>query len=312
MNILEIHQKAYQAGQPLISDEEYDKLCSISAVRENIGVPEGTKEPHLFRMYSLEKVFDDEKHYIDNEVSDLNLAISPKLDGAAISLLYIKGLLIKAITRGDGEVGNDCTEQIVANKLVPLHISYVESTVQIVGEVLLPKTVPNARNAAAGILARKQDFINKSLIFVAYGMQEHLFKTYMEDIRYLRSLGFNTVLQSSWIEYPQDGVVVRVNNNTMYESMGFTNKHPKGAYARKKSSDVEVKETELKDVIWQVGHSGKVTPVAIFNEIEIDGAKINKATLHNAEFVENLDLNHGDILLVTRSGGIIPKVLGKK
>ena len=128
----------------------------------------------------------------------------------------------------------------------------------------------------------------------------------------LQKEGFNTVLNiPEEHKYPTDGVVYRLDSNEEFSKLGHTSKHPRGAYARKLSSDVEIKETKLLEVVWQVGSSGKVTPVANFEEVVIDDAKITRATLHNPGFIEDMDLSIGDTLLVTRSGGVIPKVLGK-
>jgi DNA ligase (NAD+) len=124
---------------------------------------------------------------------------------------------------------------------------------------------------------------------------------------------FITILDGKYCRdfFPTDGQVTRLNDNATYKELGYTAKHPRGAYARKLRSDVAIEETVLLDVLWQVGRTGAVTPVAIFEDIVIDDAVINRATLHNAGFLQNMQLEIGDLILVTRSGGIIPKVLGK-
>ena len=129
----------------------------------------------------------------------------------------------------------------------------------------------------------------------------------------LEEYGFLTILDGQYCRefFRTDGTVIRLNNNGDYARLGYTAKHPRGAYARKLSSDVEIVETVLLEVIWQVGRTGQVTPVAVFEDIVIDDAVINRATLHNVGILNELDLEIGDLILVTRSGGIIPKVLGK-
>lgn len=309
-------QQAYESGNPLVSDDEYDKLVVIYNNEENIGIAHtDTKNKHLYQMYSLEKRFDDASHPLDDEP---HVCETPKLDGAAISLMYIGGVFTKATKRGDGIEGDDCTKQVLFNKLVPTTLP-IEHSFQITGEVVMPKEVPNARNVASGALSRKDPELVDGLEFIAYGFYPPYSKflpdyanTFTADMAILASWKFKTVLTDNNLDrFKQDGKVLRVDSNERFEELGYTSKYPKGAYARKLSSDVEIKETELLDVKWQVGKQGQVTPVAILEEVDIEGAKINRATLHNAKFIRELDLNIGDTLIITRSGGIIPKVLGK-
>jgi DNA ligase (NAD+) len=270
-------------------------------------------------MYSLQKVWDKEQAPSSfSEVSannkNKNIITTPKLDGAAISLLYEEGHLTQATTRGDGKVGEDILEKM--SLVVPTKIVY-RHTVQITGEVVCLKSEENARNLVSGALHLKDmaEFKTRveKLVFVAYATTPSIYATYLEDMHALDKMSFNTVTfnRRLWDDYPQDGEVVRINDNAQYEALGHTAKHPRGAYARKLTSDVDIKEAKLLEVIWQVGKSGKITPVAVFENVVIDDANINRATLHNAGFLEDLDLYTGDILLITRSGGIIPKVLGK-
>ena len=309
-DVIKVYQRAYEAGKPLITDKEYDKLITLLPEME-VGVASSArKNKHQFQLFSLEKKFDDEMH----PIQDLSnpLVESPKLDGCAVSLWYQGGCLIQATKRGDGVEGDDCTEHFIVGNLAPLIVNQ-HCNFQITGEVVMPKKYENARNKASGALGLKdmQEFKTRDLTFIAYGLQGVNHDTYSFDMDQLALWGFDTVVDEKWEKFPQDGVVFRIESNSAYDSMGYTAKHPRGAYARKFSSDVEIKETILREVRWQVGKGGKITPVAEFDEIVIDDAKINRATLHNAAFIEELDLYIGDTLLVTRSGGIIPKVLGK-
>lgn len=313
IQLLKKAKEEYYKGNPIISDSLYDSLASRFGYEE-FGEGEFTnKVIHLFPMYSLEKFYKE-----DNNSPKFSKSVkTPKLDGSAIELIYVQGQLASASTRGDGISGENITDKFTNGKLVPNIIyNYHFSTmqiVQVVGEIVAPKTIENSRNYAAGALHLKDinEFDTRDLTFIAYGMKPYATSNYLEDMKILTECGFFTVIDSDWKEFPQDGVVYRCLNNNDFVDYGYTAKHPKGAYALKKRSDVAVEETTLIDVVWQIGKGGKVTPVAIFQDIVIDGATINRATLHNAGFIENLDLHLGDTLLVTRSGGIIPKVIGK-
>lgn len=300
---------AYAKGNPFMSDAEFDALASsygFDTFEE--GEPE-KKAKHAYRMYSLQKVFDEEPSPIEGMQ-----VTSPKLDGAAISLYYGKnGVLVQGITRGDGIEGEDITDKVYLLPNVPRKIDL--QNVQISGEIVVPKDIENARNYASGALHLKSanEFKQRAryMKFIAYAITPYINKQYIEDLQLLTNQGFATILDDGLNAYRQDGTVYRLNDNKAYEAAGYTAKHPRGAYARKQSSDVEIKETILQEVIWQVGRSGKITPVALFDEIVIDDAKINRATLNNVGFLEEMQLEIGDTILVTRSGGIIPKVLGK-
>lgn len=302
--------EAYDVGTPIMEDAEFDAL-SIKYDYDRFGSEAvGAKGKHLYPMYSLKKVFDEEPD--PYELTDK--IKSPKLDGTAISLLYEEGFLVQALRRGrDGLEGEFVTDFM--QLLVPKQIEH-KYTTQINGEVVCDKSINNARNYASGAFGLKDIDEFKTRVpylkFVAYGVMPFLSDTYEVDMALLHSEGIDTVLGLNISEnFRTDGTVYRENNNQRFESVGFTSKYPRGAFARKQSSDVAVETTVLTNVLWQVGRTGQITPVAIFDEIIIDDAKITRATLHNAGFIEEMDLDIGDTILVTRSGGIIPKVLGK-
>ena len=297
----------YKTAEPIMSDEEFDYLAR-SINYEKLGTEFGNKVEHLYRMWSQETIYTDEKKPFEGGVN------TTKLDGSSLSLLYVQGSLVQALTRGDGFKGEDITKNVMEIPSVPKSIRW-KGSVQVTGEVVSPKTIKNARNYASGALRLKdvEEFKNRDITFIAYNMEcdNKAFPTYTELLEFLQTNGFYTVIDSEWEQFPTDGRVIRIDNMESYRNAGVTAKHPKGSYALKDKSDVVVLPTELKEVIWQVGKGGKITPVAIFEEIEIEDAKITRATLHNAGFVEDLDLHIGDKLLVTRSGGVIPKILGK-
>lgn len=303
----------YYDGEPIISDEVFDALAEKYGFDELGAQVQTTKKAkHFRRMYSLKKIYEGEDKNPFEGIKEGGAVSSTKLDGAAISLLYHDGTLVRVLTRGDGIEGEDITEKFYVKDIVPTKISR-KGIVQITGEIVVSKKFQNARNLASGSLALKdlEEFKNRPVDFIAYGVYPVIKDTFIEDMMELRNLGFNDVLASDYSEYPNDGVVLRINDNQQFEKMGYTSKHPRGAFAIKYRADVETKETKLLDVAWQVGTNGKVTPVAIFEPIVIDDANITRATLHNVGFVEDLDLHIGDTLLITRSGGIIPKVVGK-
>ena len=305
---------AYAEGKPFMTDAEFDAIAQRFAFDEFQEGELSNKVTHPYKMYSLQKVFDDE----DSPLPAAETADSPKLDGAAIDLVYENGILVSGITRGDGIEGEDITANVYLVESIPNSIPNTDN-IQITGELVCAKEIENARNYAAGaIRVQDLDKFKKEkaihLIFIAYGRQPFKYPTYIEDMTSLETCyGFLTILDGGYCRdfFRTDGMVHRVNDNALYESLGYTAKHPRGAYARKLSSDVAIEETVLLDVIWQVGRSGKITPVALFDEIIIDDARINRATLNNVGFIEEMGLEIGDIILVTRSGGIIPKVLGK-
>ena len=183
---------------------------------------------------------------------------------------------------------------------------------QITGEVVAPLNIENARNYAAGALNLKsvEEFKARVLSFYAYGVFPYVTELYSKDMAYLERLGFNTVKAPELLAaFPSDGMVYRVNNNKLFESMGYTAEYPKGAYALKiRGQHVE---TTLLGVEWQVGKSGKVTPVALLDPVYIGDALVSRATLNNPGFIEALDLNIGDKVAIIRAGEIIPCVLHK-
>jgi DNA ligase (NAD+) len=256
-------------------------------------------------MYSLQKVFVGEEHPPYDHATGATV-ITPKLDGAAVSLGYYDGELVLALTRGNGKKGRNIMNKV--KHLVPTSITR-KGVVQITGEVVAPETIPNARNYASGALNLKseEEFLTREVRFVAYDIQPRVEKLWTEDMSNLSSDNFDTVLASNWAGYPQDGLVFRVDNNAKYEEMGYTAHHPRGAFALKERPPGVV--TRLLDVIWQVGKSGVVSPVAILEPVLIGEATVGRATLHNMRYINELNLEIGCTVEVIRSGEIIPRVV---
>lgn len=290
--------QAYYEGKPIISDEEYDALVGKN---EPLGYEGKFEENHKFPLFSLQKVFEGE----DSPPFEGGI-VTPKLDGAAVSLWYSNGgVLEQAITRGDGRKGIIVTEKIRC--IVPWIIN--ADNIQITGEVVCPKEIPNARNVAAGALGLKsiQEFKNRNLTFIAYDTFPKTYSNWSTEMAELRENGFKTVLDSTWDEFPQDGKVYRIDSNEIFDSMGYTAHHPRGAYAYKKRPQGVV--TKLLNVEWKVGKSGVVSPVAILEPVKIGEATVSRATLHNIAYIEGLGLEIGCNVEVIRSGEIIPRIV---
>tara|TARA_R100000152_G_C6782249_1_gene219302 strand:- start:7128 stop:8072 length:945 start_codon:yes stop_codon:yes gene_type:complete len=306
-NYLKQCDLAYFNGKPLIADDVYDRLKQVDEV---VGYKDDREEriPHTFPMWSLQKVFDGETtppSWAENE----SVVITPKLDGSAVSILYIDGVYTLALTRGDGKKGVPITDKM--KYLVPSQIQTDEKILQITGEVVAPVEIPNARNYAAGSLNLKdiEEFKQRSLdlVFVAYNAEPLTHEKWSHRLLELGEKGFVTVLTVDKYNYPTDGTVWRLDNVEEFYNLGFTSHHPRGAFAHKVRE--EGVTTTLLDVEWNVGKSGAVTPVAILEPVVIDDANISRATLHNAGFIEALNLEIGCKVEVIRSGKIIPKIV---
>jgi DNA ligase (NAD+) len=155
-----------------------------------------------------------------------------------------------------------------------------------------------------------EEFATRSVEFFAYQATPQITPSYTLDLKVLRKHGFNTVFDKDLHQiYPTDGVVFRVDDNHRFYELGFTAKHPRGAYARKERG--QCVETTLLSVEWQVGKSGKVTPVAILEPVMVGDAQVSRATLNNPGFIEALDLHIGDRVAIRRAGEIIPEIVYK-
>ena len=302
MNIVEL-QAAYERGEPLVPDSVYDQL---NVEDEPIG-PSGTTK-HFKKMYSLKKVFDLDKAPIEHSLC----VKTPKLDGLAVALIYVYGRFHRAVTRGDGEYGIDVTRTV--RYLAPETLPLTNAVTQVTGEIVCHKAeLNNARNIAAGAVNVKssQEFLEKkakyAIEFVVYDCSEFITGSWQEQMKAVFPTSVLTIPEK---EYPTDGYVFRLDKISECLNMGYTHKEPRWAFALKTKG--EQRTTTVRKVTWQLGKGGKVTPVAEFDTVVIDGAEIKRATLHNANYVEDLQLEIGDKIIIERSGGIIPHVVGKK
>ena len=307
---LDAASAAYYAGKPFISDESFDKLAE-SAEYQAVGAKQHANvKKHFNRMWSLQKHYEDEGTRPLQEFKDT--VSSVKLDGAAVSLLYVEGCLVLALTRGDGVEGQDITSKFLARKdLVPTSID-MTGVFQVTGEIVAPKNIENSRNYAAGALNLKDEaeFCTRAINFFAYSAFPYITDTYRKDMVGLEKLGFDTVFTPELNNiYDCDGIVHRVNSNKDFDSLGYTAKHPRGAYALKERK--EAVETTILSVEWQVGRSGKVVPVAILDPVYIGDKLVSRATLNNPGFIEMLGLCIGDTVGVILGGDIIPCIVHK-
>ena len=300
-DFLDRMSQLYYEGTPAISDAEFDLLAEKHNYNK-VGYTVTDAISHAFRMYSLQKCFD-----INNAPLTVEDCIAtPKLDGAAVSLLYCDGNLVLALTRGDGIQGRDITDKM--RQLVPTEINDT-GLIQVTGEVVAPSSVPNSRNFASGSLGLNDlaEFKTRPLVFVAYDATPHQSSNYACSLEILHKMGLNVVTRFEADAYPQDGIVYRMKSNTEYDALGHTSKHPRGAFALKEQ--IAGVETTLLDVVWQLGKSGVVSPVAILDPVVVGDATVSRATLHNIEYIRDLDLEIGCKVEVIRSGEIIPRIV---
>ncbi len=311
-SFLDSASKAYYTGTPFLSDEQFDRLANTIGYNKVGSTTDGKTGKHFFPMYSLQKFYEDEgaKNPLEG-IKDITYSL--KLDGAAISVLYIDGKLVKVLTRGDGVEGTDITDRFFSSNILPLSIiAHGLPILQITGEIVAHKDVPNSRNYAAGSLNLKDinEFKTRAISFIAYGCYPSIDLTYDYEMKLLSRWGFSTVKDNDLhLIYPSDGLVYRINNNKLAYSMGYTASHPKFAYALKERQDCV--ETVIEDVIWQTGRTGRVTPIALLKPVMIGDKEVSRATLNNPGFIEALDIRIGDKVAVRLAGLIIPEVVHK-
>ncbi|WP_419774900.1 NAD-dependent DNA ligase LigA [Halarcobacter sp.] len=357
----------YVEDNPIATDEEYDKLARACLAYEQtypqnshpnspnkrVGgmVLEGfEKASHLSRMWSQEDVFDTKEltDWINRAKkvnTNLEFMCEPKFDGASLNLIYENGVLKQAITRGDGSVGEDVTNNVKTIHSIPLQIEE-KGLLEIRGEVVIKKAdfekinelrlkneeqpFANPRNAASGSLRQLDPSITASrkLFFNVWGVGQNdlEFKRISEKMDYIYSLGFvkpplqvvvkdvegiekvyHEIIDSrNDIPMMLDGMVVKIDDIETQEELGYTVKFPRWSCAYKFPA-VE-KTTKIKDIIQQVGRTGVITPVAVVEPTHIDGSMVERASLHNYDEIERLDLRINDEVIIIKSGDIIPKI----
>ena len=288
------------------------------------------------------------KKIAEENHTELEYVVETKIDGLSAALEYKNGIFVRGATRGNGVVGEDVTENLKTVKTIPKKLKEpIDITVR--GEVFIGKEefeklnenrlmeeeeqFANARNAAAGSLRQLDSKITAKrpldiLIFNVQKSDTIEFKTHSESLDYLENIGFHVnpvrVLcknieeaiaaiekigqDRERISFGIDGAVVKVNNLALREIIGTTYKTPKWAVAYKYPP--EKKETKLKEIAFQVGRTGAITPMAILEPVIVAGSKISKTTLHNEDFVKERELKIGDTVIIQKAGDVIPEVVG--
>lgn len=371
--IEEHNNRYYVLNQPLISDFEYDILLneldtlekkfpefiSDNSPTKRVG-SDITKEfeqyEHIYPMLSLGNTYSEEElREFDNRIhksisQPIEYVCESKFDGASISITYINGSLFRAVTRGDGNKGDDVTLNVKTIRSIPLKITSKRIPAEFVirGEILMPRAVfnrlneerikaeltpfANPRNAAAGTLKLLDPRIvaSRSLDCMIYFLlaEELPHDNHYDNLKEAAGWGFKVaesirlcknideVLRfiSFWeterkkLPYDTDGVVVKVNSLSQQSELGFTAKSPRWAIAYKYKA--EEATTRLLSVTFQVGRTGTVTPVANLEPVLLSGSTVKRATLHNEDQINLLDLHLNDIVYVEKGGEIIPKIVG--
>ena len=341
---LNYHTKLYNEGKPEISDTEWDRAYfKLKKFEEETGIiypnsPTQTiqydtvsalgKAKHNHLMLSLDKTqnFEEFTNYFKGHKTILMC----KLDGLTCSLKYVDGKLVSAETRGDGEVGEDITHNARVISSIPQTIPYKDE-INIDGEIIcttkdfeaFADEYANPRNFAAGSirLLNSKECEKRNLKFVAWEIIDNSFSTFEDKLQALYELGFVVV---PWIReaqnkdflidmakqagYPIDGLVGKFNDISYGESLGRTEHHFNNGYAFK--FEDEKYETCLKDIEWTLGRTGVLTPVAIFDPVDIEGATVEKASLHNISIMkEILHIPYvGQQIMVYRANMINPQV----
>lgn len=347
---IRVARHEYYNAQSTISDEEYDALVdeladldAMNSMVTGVGaapVSEWAKAKHGIPMGSLDKVneFGELTDWIQTNAPGEVLLVTEKLDGISVHLRYVGGRLHKAITRGDGHIGEDITKNVAKMQGVPAKLPQ-RFTGSIRGEILLLKSdhkawfpdYANPRNAASGIAKRYDGKGSEHLTVYVYKVSEGKdLATEEEQFKFLKELGFLTpnwqlsamsvgvrTPHDIWVEYQQtkrdrldydiDGLVVNVNDLAKQIALGETNLRPKGCIAFKFSAIT--RESVARKIQWQTGGTGRITPVAVFDPVNLLGATVEYASLYNIQYIETIKFDIGARILVARANDVIPRVV---
>ncbi|HGR2278289.1 TPA: NAD-dependent DNA ligase LigA [Streptococcus pneumoniae] len=357
----------YTSDNPSVSDSEYDRLYRElveleTAYPEQVLADSPThrvggkvldgfeKYSHQYPLYSLQDAFSREEldafdARVRKEVAHPTYICELKIDGLSISLTYEKGILVAGVTRGDGSIGENITENLKRVKDIPLTLPE-ELDITVRGECYMPRAsfdqvnqvrqengepeFANPRNAAAGTLRQLDTAVVAKRNLATFLYQEASPSTrdsQEKGLKYLEQLGFVVNPKRILVEnideiwnfiqevgqerenlpYDIDGVVIKVNDLASQEELGFTVKAPKWAVAYK--FPAEEKEAQLLSVDWTVGRTGVVTPTANLTPVQLAGTTVSRATLHNVDYIAEKDIRKDDTVIVYKAGDIIPAVL---
>ena len=356
LNRLEISEEALDSLKHELKklEDEFPELITPDSPTQRVaGKPlkEFKKIRHQVKMMSLEDVFsEDEFSKWLTRIKKLapkdkfEFYAEPKFDGLALSIVYEDGILKYAATRGDGQIGEDVTQNVRTIESVPLKIKQ-KGRLETRGEAIITKknfelinkaqkkkglqVYANSRNLAAGSLRQLDPTImaTRRLDFFAYDLLGMDFQRHSEEHKALRDLGFKTggdlegicknqeevfkhykkiAERRERLLYHIDGIVISVDSNDLFKKLGVVGKAPRGAIAFKFSPKEAT--TKVEDIIVQVGRTGALTPVAVLTPVEIGGVTVSRATLHNEDEIKRLGAKIGDSVIVGRAGDVIPDI----
>ena len=359
----------YVLDNPVLQDFEYDAMLReleiLEAEHPELAAPDSPtqrvggeaisafeKVTHTVPLMSLQDVFSLEEldgflQKIKEQYANVSFTVEPKVDGLSVALEYENGYFVRGATRGDGNVGEDVTENLKTIRSIPMYIPNAPRRLIVRGEVFMPKKsfeklnqrqemqgkplFANPRNAAAGSLRQLDPKIAASrgldiMIFNVQYAEGVTFKTHSESLRFLQDLRLKVIPYKHLADVVEiedevvridaerevltcdiDGAVVKVDDLDMRETLGTTAKFPRWAVAYKYPP--EIKPTVVEDIVVQVGRTGVLTPKAVVKPVRLAGTTVTNATLHNQDFISERDIRIGDTVLIRKAGEIIPEIL---
>lgn len=359
----------YVLDDPTMDDRDYDlklreleeleqahpELARADSPSKRVGgeaLSKFEKVTHPVPLNSLQDVFSKEElsDFVDRMLAadpDTVFSVEPKIDGLSVALEYENGQFVRGATRGDGNVGEDVTENLRTIHTIPMVLENAPERLIVRGEVFMPKTsfrrlnrtqeeqgkplFANPRNAAAGSLRQLDPKIaaKRGLDIYVFNVQlaeGKFFTTHGESLDFLKDLGFPTIphkllskpdeigaevtridAEREKLTCDIDGAVIKVNDLLQRERLGDTAKYPRWAVAYKYPP--EIKETVVEDIVVQVGRTGVLTPKAVVSPVYLAGTTVTNATLHNQDFISQRDIRIGDTVKIRKAGEIIPEIL---
>ena len=359
----------YVLDDPTMDDRDYDlklreleeleqahpELARADSPTKRVGgeaLSKFEKVTHPVPLNSLQDVFSKEElsDFVDRMLAadpETVFSVEPKIDGLSVALEYENGHFVRGATRGDGNVGEDVTENLRTIHTIPVVLENAPERLIVRGEVFMPKTsfrrlnrtqeeqgkplFANPRNAAAGSLRQLDPKIaaKRGLDIYVFNVQlaeGKLFTTHGESLDFLKDLGFPTIphkllskpdeigaevtridAEREKLTCDIDGAVIKVNDLLQRERLGDTAKYPRWAVAYKYPP--EIKETVVEDIVVQVGRTGVLTPKAVVSPVYLAGTTVTNATLHNQDFISQRDIRIGDTVKIRKAGEIIPEIL---
>lgn len=365
----EANYRYYVLDDPTMADFEYDRLlrelenlekehpdlAREDSPTQRVGgaaLSQFEKVTHPVPLMSLQDVFSPEEltdflSKIQETYPDAEFSVEPKIDGLSVALEYVDGKFVRGATRGDGNVGEDVTENLKTIRSIPMSLPEAPARLIVRGEVFMPKKsfeklnaqqealgkplFANPRNAAAGSLRQLDPKIaaKRGLDIFIFNIQlaEGLeFSTHCDSLEYLKKLQFKVIPYRKLSQISSivsqihainenreslpcdiDGAVVKLDDLALRERMGATAKFPRWAAAYKYPP--EIKPTVVEDIVVQVGRTGVLTPKAVVQPVRLAGTTVTNATLHNQDFISQRDIRIGDTVFIRKAGEIIPEIL---